>query len=93
MGCVALAEVDRSQRHVVGDDLDAVIRGLKETIVGEIEVGGPDLARSLTKLGLIDEYRIYFHPVVPGGGTPYFADSRPSLRFVASEPVGEGGSG
>jgi len=32
------------------------------------------LARSLTELGLIDEYRIYLHPVVLGHGKPYFAD-------------------
>ena len=40
---------------------------------GEIEVAGPELAHSLTELGLIDEYRIYLHPVVLGHGKPYFA--------------------
>ena len=39
---------------------------LKAERDGEIEVAGPDLARSLTELGLIDEYRIYLHPVVLG---------------------------
>jgi hypothetical protein len=38
-----------------------------------IEVAGPNLALSLTELGLIDEYRIYLHPVVLGHGKPYFA--------------------
>jgi hypothetical protein len=33
---------------LVADDVEAVIRGLKARRVGEIEVGGPDLARSLT---------------------------------------------
>lgn len=75
---------------LVGNDLEAAIRGLKAQHEGEIEVGGPDLAQSLTKLGLIDEYRIYLHPVVTGGGTPFFAKSRPTLRFVASDPVGDG---
>ena len=42
---------------LVADDVEAVIRGLKAQFVGEIEVGGPDLARSLTDLGLIDEHR------------------------------------
>ena len=42
---------------LVEDDIEAVIRGLKAQLVGEIDVGGPDLARSLTDLGLIDEYR------------------------------------
>ena len=49
---------------LVADDVEAVIRGLKAQLVGEIGVGGPDLARSLTDLGLIDEYRLYFHPIV-----------------------------
>src|SRR6187397_3556421 len=49
---------------LVQDDVEAVIRGLKAQLVGEVQVGGPDLARSLTDLGLIDEYRLYFRPVV-----------------------------
>jgi len=52
-------------------------------------VGGPKLAHSLTELGLIDAYRIYLHPVVLGGGNPYFAGPRPRLRLAASEPMGE----
>ena len=43
---------------LVADDVEAVIRGLKAQLVGEIAVSGPDLARSLTDLGLIDEYRL-----------------------------------
>jgi dihydrofolate reductase len=43
---------------LVADDLEAVIRGLKAELDGEIAVGGPDLARSLTDLGLVDEYRL-----------------------------------
>jgi riboflavin biosynthesis pyrimidine reductase len=48
---------------------------------------GPDLAHSLTKLGLIDEYRIYLHPVVLGRGKPFFAGPRPRLRLVAGDRV------
>ena len=74
---------------LVGDDLEAVIRGLKAQLVGEIAVAGPDLAGSLTDLGLVDEYRLYFRPFVLGRGTPFFAGSRPSLRLVASDRIGE----
>ena len=70
---------------LVEDDFEAVIRGLKAELDGEIEVGGPDLARSLTDLGLIDEYRLYLHPVVLGRGKPFFAGPRPPLRLVASD--------
>jgi dihydrofolate reductase len=68
---------------LVGDDVEAFVRGLKAEIEGDIEVAGPDLARSLTDLGLIDEYRLYFRPFVLGCGKPYFTGTRPPLRLVA----------
>jgi dihydrofolate reductase len=74
---------------LVEDGMEAVMRGLKAQLVGEIGVGGPDLARSLTDLGLIDEYRLYFRPVVLGRGKPFFAGPRPPLRLVASDRIGE----
>ena len=49
---------------------------------------GPDLAQSLTDLGLVDECRLYLHPVVLGRGKPYFAGSRPPLRLVSSDKLG-----
>src|SRR6476620_6132821 len=70
-------------------DLAGAIRELKAERDGEIEVAGPDLAHSLTELGLIDEYRIYLHPVVLGHGKPYFAGPRPPLRLMASDRIGE----
>jgi dihydrofolate reductase len=74
---------------LVADEIEAVIRGLKARLAGEIAVGGPDLARSLTDLGLIDEYRLYLRPVVLGRGKPFFAGPRPPLRLVASDLIGE----
>jgi dihydrofolate reductase len=74
---------------LVADDIDAVVRGLKSRLDGEIHVGGPTLARSLTDWGLIDEYRLYFRPVVFGRGTPFFAGPRPPLRLVANDLIGE----
>jgi dihydrofolate reductase len=72
---------------VVEGDLERAMRELKASRDGEIEVAGPDLARSLTDLGLIDEYRIYLHPVVLGHGKPYFAGPRPPLRLVAHDRI------
>ena len=72
---------------LVGEDIEAVIGGLKARLAGEIEVGGPDLAQSLTNLGLIDEYRLYLHPVVLGHGKPFFAGPRPPLRLAASDRI------
>jgi dihydrofolate reductase len=74
---------------LVGDDLEGAMRALKATHDGEIEVAGPALAHSLTELGLIDEYRIYLHPVVLGRGTPYFAEPRPPLRLMTHDRIGE----
>lgn len=74
---------------LVEGDLEAAVRELKAGRDGEIEVAGPDLAGSLTGLGLIDEYRIYLHPVVLGDGNPYFAGPRPPLRLMASDRIGE----
>lgn len=74
---------------LVKHDVDRVIRGLKAVIDGEIEVAGPDLARSMTDFGLIDEYRIYLHPIVLGSGKPFFAGPRPPLRLKASDRMDE----
>jgi dihydrofolate reductase len=74
---------------LVTGDLERAIRRLKAERDGEIEVAGPGLARSLTDLGLIDEYRIYLHPVVLGRGAPYFAGPRPRLRLMSHDRIGE----
>jgi dihydrofolate reductase len=74
---------------LVDDDIEGVVRRLKARLAGEIEVAGPELARSLTDLGLVDEYRLYFRPFVLGRGKPFFAAPRPPLRLVASDRVGE----
>ncbi|TWT15110.1 dihydrofolate reductase family protein [Reyranella sp. CPCC 100927] len=73
---------------LVADNIEAAIRALKTARDGEISVSGPDLARSLTDLGLVDEYRLYIHPVVLGRGKPLFAGPRPRLRLVAHDLIG-----
>lgn len=71
------------------DDLERALRAVKAQYDGEIEVAGPTLASRLTELGMIDEYRIYLHPVVLGHGTPFFAGPRPPLRLTGHEQIGE----
>jgi dihydrofolate reductase len=55
-------------------------------------VGGAQLADTFRRLGLIDEYRIYVHPVLVGAGTPYFkhADSWASLQLIETRTFGNG---
>ena len=72
---------------LVADDLESAIRTLKAERDGEIEAAGPQLASALTELGLIDEYRIYLHPVVLGSGKAFFAGPRPRLRLVAHDQI------
>lgn len=84
----SLKSVGPNARLVEGE-LEGAIRALKAERDGEIEVAGPALAHSLTELGLIDEYRIYLHPVVLGHGKPYFAGPRPPLRLMTHDRIGE----
>ena len=74
---------------LVENNLAGAIRALKAERDGEVEVAGPTLAQSLTELGLIDEYRIYLHPVVVGQGKAYFAGPRPPLRLMTSDRMAE----
>lgn len=74
---------------LVSGDIETAMRELRAQLAGEVDVAGPELARTLGDLGLIDEYRLYFHPVVLGGGKPFFAGPRPPLRLTASDRIGE----
>ena len=73
---------------LVDGDVEATIRALKQRLDGVIEVSGPELAGSLADLGLVDEYRLYLHPVVLGSGKRFFSGPRPRLRLVASDRIG-----
>jgi dihydrofolate reductase len=49
------------------------IERLKASVDGDLALGGADLAASFLAHDLIDEFRIYVHPVVIGAGKPLFA--------------------
>ncbi|CAN7167156.1 dihydrofolate reductase family protein [Phenylobacterium sp. LjRoot225] len=74
---------------LVSEALEAAVRRLKAEHEGVIEVAGPELAGGLTALGLIDEYRIYVHPVAAGEGKRYFVGPAPALALVANEQIGD----
>jgi dihydrofolate reductase len=75
-------------REVVPED----IRKLKAQPGGDLSVGGADLAATFMRHGLIDEFRIYVHPVVIGRGKPLFqpADRQINLRLVETRTFGNG---
>jgi riboflavin biosynthesis pyrimidine reductase len=87
--------VSRSSKSVgpnatlVESDVEVALRGLKAQLPGEIEIAGPNLVGSLPHSGIIDEYRIYLHPIVLGSGQPYFTGPRPPLRLAASDLIAE----
>ena len=54
-------------------DADAV-RELKESAGSDLSIGGPTLAASAWRAGLIDEYHVYVFPVIIGGGLPALPD-------------------
>ena len=63
------------------DDPVEAIQGLRDRFDGELAIGGPTLATPFIERGLIDEYRLVVHPVVIGGGTPYFPPLDRTLRL------------
>lgn len=48
------------------------VRALKQR--GDVSVGGPGLAASAIRAGLVDEYHVFVVPMVVGGGTAIFPD-------------------
>jgi len=57
------------------------VRALKQR--GDVSVGGPGLAASAIRAGLVDEYHLFVTPVVVGGGTAVFPDGiRAGLDLV-----------
>ncbi|MBF6341670.1 dihydrofolate reductase [Nocardia abscessus] len=69
---------------LVSENAVEEVRKLKSGGDGVMEVGGANLAASLMPHGLIDEYQLFFLPVVLGGGTPLFPslDKRVQLRLA-----------
>jgi dihydrofolate reductase len=67
------------------------IAAMKREPGKDIEVGGATLAATLTRLGLIDDYRLFVVPIVLGAGTPYFPalEDRVPLKLVETRTFGE----
>ena len=70
--------------ELVNADLKSAVESFKAQSTGNISVGGPTLAASLARLGLVDEFRLYITPVVIGGGTPFFL---PELAGLELDPI------
>ncbi len=75
-------------RELVPED----VRALKAQPGGDLALGGADLAAAFMAHDLIDEFRLYVHPVVIGRGKPLFqpSDTRTQLRLAESRTFGNG---
>jgi dihydrofolate reductase len=76
-------KVDWNARLVTGDAVAEIAR-LKAGDGGPMRVAGAALAGAAMRAGLIDEYAVVTHPVLVGGGTPFFSalDGRADLSLV-----------
>jgi dihydrofolate reductase len=86
-----LSHVDWNSR-LVRDDVVGEVARLRAQPGFDMSVGGPTLASRVMRAGLIDEYRLFVHPVILGAGTPYFPalDDRVGLRLLESRTFGSG---
>ena len=77
---------------IIEGDLAAAVTKLKEQDGGDLLIyGSGDVVDELTRVGLIDEYRLMVYPVVLGHGKRLFNDVRETaLRLVASTTTGTG---
>jgi dihydrofolate reductase len=77
---------------VVRDVVPEEIQALKAQPGGDLVLGGADLAAAFMRHDLIDEYRLYVHPVVIGRGKPLFqpADVKRELRLAETRTFGNG---
>ena len=75
-------------REVVPDEVMA----LKALPGGDMVLGGAELAAAFLRHDLIDEHRLYVHPVVLGRGRPLFpqSDARVGLRLAGTRTFGSG---
>ncbi|GHI92541.1 dihydrofolate reductase family protein [Streptomyces olivaceus] len=70
-----LTSVEWRNSTLLEGDVAEAVRRLKASDGGDINVvGSGDLAQTLMRHGLVDEYRLTIHPVIVGTGKRLFAD-------------------
>ncbi len=85
-----LSAVEGNARLATGSLVEEIERLRAESADGDIAIGGAALAGEAAELGLIGEYRPRVHPVLLGGGTPFYprSERRVDLELVESRPFG-----
>jgi dihydrofolate reductase len=77
---------------VAHDVVPAEVLALKAQPGGDLVLGGADLAAEFVRHDLIDEYRLYVHPIVIGRGKPMLrpSDAKVPLRLIETHSFGNG---
>ncbi|MEU8777391.1 dihydrofolate reductase family protein [Streptomyces sp. NPDC048606] len=85
-----LTTVRGNARLASGDPAREIERLRAEPGEGDIAIGGAHLAAQAAAAGLIDEYRAVVHPVLVGGGIPFFPreERRVDLELVETRTFG-----
>jgi len=67
------------------------VRAIKESSAADLGVGGPGLAASAWRAGLVDELQLFLAPVIVGGGTRALPDGvRTDLELVEERRFADG---
>ncbi|MFE2016857.1 dihydrofolate reductase family protein [Streptomyces sp. NPDC059499] len=87
-----LSTVQGNARLISGGLAEEIERLRAEPGEGDIAIGGATLAAEVAASGLIDEYRAVVHPVLVGGGIPFFprSERRVDLELVETRTLGAG---
>ena len=75
----SLDRVEHNARLVNGD-VGSVLAEVRREFDGDLDVGGPHLAAQFVRRGLVDEYQLVVHPVVLGGGLPFWPEPDAPLQ-------------
>lgn len=77
---------------VVRDVVPEEVMALKALPGGDMVVGGAKIGAAFLRQGLVDEFRVYVHPVLIGRGKPLFqpSDAKVELRLAETRTFGNG---
>ena len=80
----SMTSIEHNARLMNGDVGEA-LTDLRRDFGGDLDVSGPNLAGQFIERGLVDEFRLVIHPVVIGGGTPFFPRGGRPLKLELIE--------
>jgi dihydrofolate reductase len=79
-----LESVEGNARLATGDVAEE-LAALRASTDKDIGVGGPTLAAACIEQGLVDEFHVFVHPIIVGGGTPFFPPLAESIPLELVE--------